>query len=85
MGEWFALASILAGGVGVYSAIRVQLAAMAASLHNLEAAIARAREDMQAMRADVRKETDDHGSQLHSYGQRIARLEAYSLRPPPRT
>ncbi len=83
VGEWFALASLLAGGAGVYVAIKVQLAAVLASVAHMTTTIDRLREDLVAVKVDVRRETDHHGEQLHSYGQRIARLEAYSLRPPP--
>lgn len=75
-GEWFALASLVAGGAGVYAAIRVELARLAASFAHVGDTLGQIRDDLHGMRSELREELQEHSAKLDSYGQRIAVLEA---------
>lgn len=78
-GEWFALASLVAGGAGVYAAIRVELARLATSFGHVGDTLGQIRDDIHEMRTELRRDLESHSNKLDDYGQRLAVLEAKQM------
>jgi hypothetical protein len=60
----------------VYAAIRSQLAALTASASHVGDTLSQIRDDIHAMRTELRAELQEHSVKLDGYGQRLASLEA---------